>query len=493
MARNMNALPVFTVILWLAACGGSDSLPLFESTADVGGPSITGSASYEARSDEYRITGSGENIWGEQDAFFYAWRRATGDLVMTADITFEGEGGHAHRKAGWMVRGSLGPDAPYADVMVHGDGLISLQYRKTAGGPTLGVRAAFPAPAAVRLEKTGDVFSLYAAGESGEFEPVGAVSVELPDEVYAGLAVCSHDESVAETAIFRDAGFKEIPVAGERVVESTLEIFNIDTKRRRIVRRAREHFEAPNWSRDGSTLLYNSEGLLYTIPVTGGEPKALDTGPATRCNNDHGYSPDGRRIAISNRDEGGSRIYTLPATGGEPELITPTAPSYWHGWSPDGGTLAYCARRDGEFDIYTIPAAGGRETRLTTAEGLDDGPDYSPDGGYIFFNSVRTGQMKIWRMKTDGSGQVQFTPDDEFGDWFPHPSPDGEWIVYVAYDKSVEGHPANKDVALRMMPADGGEPETVVTLFGGQGTINVPSWAPDSKEFAFVSYRLVLP
>ena len=229
------------------------------------------------------------------------------------------------------------------------------------------------------------------------------------------------------------------------------------------------------------------------MPVDGGDPQMIDTGFANRCNNDHGFSPDGRELVISHSPEGGSSlIYILPAQGGEPRQVTALAPSYWHGWSPDGSTLVYCARRNNEYDVYAISTSGGEEVRLTTAPGLDDGPEYSPDGQTIFFNSVRTGQMKIWRMDPDGSNQMQVSPDDDYGDWFAHPSPDGRWIVFLSYDKSVEGHPPNKNVLLRIMPADGtAPPRRLATLFGGQGTINVPSWSPDSRHFAFVSYRLI--
>jgi TolB protein len=273
-------------------------------------------------------------------------------------------------------------------------------------------------------------------------------------------------------------------------VESTLEIVSIETAERTVVYRTKDHFEAPNWSLDGRTLLFNSRGRLYTIPVTGGQPTLLDTGTATRCNNDHGYSPDGRWLAISHSPEQVSLIYVLPATGGEPRLVTPKGPSYWHGWSPDGKTLAYCAERNGEYDVYTIPVEGGEETRLTTAPGLDDGPDYSPDGKYIYFNSERTGLMQIWRMRPDGSQQEQVTNDGQ-ADWFPHPSPDGKWICFLSYDPDVKGHPPNKNVRLRLMPSSGGAAKVLVELFGGQGTLNVPSWSPDSRRFAFVSYRLL--
>ena len=278
------------------------------------------------------------------------------------------------------------------------------------------------------------------------------------------------------------------------VIESTLEIVSIETGQRKIVHRARKHFEAPNWSIDGKYLLFNSNGKLYTINLNvRSKPKILNTAKADRCNNDHGFSPDGKLIALSHSPKDKSLIYIVPAKGGEPRLVTENGPSYWHGWSPDGRTLAYCAERNGEYDVYTIPVDGGGETRLTNAPGLDDGPEYSPDGKYIFFNSERSGLMKIWRMNADGTEQTQITLDDNYADWFPHPSPDGNWVVFLSYDKSIKGHPPNKDVELRIMPLTGGRPKTLATLFGGQGTINVPSWSLDSKNVAFVSYRLIAP
>jgi Tol biopolymer transport system component len=273
-------------------------------------------------------------------------------------------------------------------------------------------------------------------------------------------------------------------------VESRLEVISADGTERRVVYRANGRFEAPNWSRDGKSLIFNSGGHLYTISVSGGEPRELNTGSAVHCNNDHCLSPDGKELAISNSPEEKSLVYVLPATGGEPRLITLLGPSYLHGWSPDGKTLAYCAERNGNFDIYTIPVEGGEEKRLTDAPSLDDGPDYSPDGRYIYFNSVRTGYMQIWRMSPDGSRQEQITHDG-YADWFPHPSPDSKWLVFLSYDKSVQGHPANQNVMLRIMPLAGGAPKVLVRLFGGQGTMNVPSWSPDGKHLAFVSYELL--
>jgi Tol biopolymer transport system component len=273
---------------------------------------------------------------------------------------------------------------------------------------------------------------------------------------------------------------------------STLETISIESTDRRVTYVAPERFEAPNWSRDGSYLLFNRNGHIEKIAPTGGTPEQLNTGFADRCNNDHGISPDGKWLAISDnsQEENKSLVYVLPISGGTPKRVTRNAPSYWHGWSPDGTTLAIVGERNGDFDIYAIPVGGGDEKRLTTAKGLDDGPDYSLDASFIYFNSERTGQMQIWRMRPDGNAQEQIT-SDEYNNWFPHPSPDGKWIVFLSYGKEVSGHPENKDVTLRLMSLADRKITVLAKLFGGQGTINVPSWSPDSKRLAFVSYQLL--
>ncbi len=277
-------------------------------------------------------------------------------------------------------------------------------------------------------------------------------------------------------------------------VRSTLETIAISTGDRRIVYQTNELIEAPNWSNDGAALFFNGDGLIFRLPLTGpAEPVRIDTRFAVYCNNDHGLSPDGTQLVISDGTKpGGSRIYVLPIAGGTPREITPLAPSYWHGWSPDGLTLVYCAKRDDRFGIFSIPAAGGEERRLTTAataDGLDDGPEFSPDGQWIYFNSDRTGLMQIWRMKPDGTAPEQVT-NDNFNNWFAHPSPNGRWLAYLSYAPEVKGHPADKEVALRLLPLAGAaEPRVLVKLFGGQGTINVPSWSPDSLRLAYMRYQ----
>jgi Tol biopolymer transport system component len=272
-------------------------------------------------------------------------------------------------------------------------------------------------------------------------------------------------------------------------MRSSVEIYNIRTRQNRVVWQTADLVEAPNWSPDGSYLLINGNGLLYRLSPAGGQaPVQLDTGFAVECNNDHGISPDGSEVVISDKTEHGkSCIYLLPASGGRPRQITANLPSYWHGWSPEGRHLAYCGIRDDVFDIYSISVDGGEEKRLTGGEGRNDGPDWSADGEWIYFNSSRSGLMQIWRMRPDGDDVERLTYSDT-GDWFPHPSPKGDKVLYLSYAPDVFDHPRDREVSLRLMDMDGGSPEILFELFGGQGTINVPNWSPNGEEFAFVRY-----
>jgi len=472
---------------------------IFEGHSDVGTVLHAGSVDYDASKQTYTISGSGENMWFAADALQFAWKKISGDVTLTADISFLTTTGNEHKKAALMLRQSLDADSVYADVALHASGLTSLQFRDEKGAITREIQANSSAPKRLRIAKRGDYVYMSLAADGEPKVAGGWLRIPLQGSFYVGLGVCSHDKDVVEKAVFSNVELTQpFPAAGgQTTLYSTLETVAIASADRRVVYLAPGRFEAPNWMHDGSAFLFNRDGHIERLTVGSDKPATIDTGSATRCNNDHGISPDATQIAISDNSQGdhNSLVYLVPIAGGVPRRVTQKSPSYWHGWSPDGKTLAFVGQRNGDFDIYAIPAAGGEETRLTTAKGLDDGPEYSPDGKYIYFNSERTGHMQIWRMKPDGSEQEQVFSDD-LNNWFPHISPDGQWMVFLTYGADVTGHPENKDVMLRRMSlSDSKENDKKITvlakLFGGQGTINVPSWSPDSKQVAFVSYLLV--
>jgi TolB protein len=520
-----SSLPVFiklgvSIVLVIAPAmtlAQSQPIGIFTDHRDVGTVLHPGSAVFDAARQTYTLSGSGENMWFGADDFHYVWKKVSGDVALSADIAFLGTGGNPHRKAVLMIRQSLDGNSPGVDIAVHGVGLTSLQFRDATGDNTHEVESNISAPKTVRIEKRGDYFYAFVTGKDGKLQPAGAsTKLALTGDFYIGIGACSHDKDVVEKAVFSNVKLEQLPPAsGKTVLVSSLETISIASTDRRVEYVAAAHFEAPNWSRDGKYLIFNQDGTLRRVALDGSAPTVIPTDPQIHCNNDHGISPDGQFLAISDSIAGDqkSRVYIVPIEGGTPRLITPNAPSYWHGWSPDGKTLAFTGQREGpieilpahgahsaiqkldstNFDVYTVPAAGGEETRLTTAPGLDDGPEYSPDGAYIYFNSERTGQMQIWRMKPDGSAQEQVTNDDS-NDWFPHLSPDGQSMVFIAYEKGVTGHPPNKDVELRLMSLNltslkDRQVRVLAKLFGGQGTINVPSWSPDGLKLAFVSYQ----
>jgi len=485
----------FILSLGATLAWGDSNLGIFSGQCDVGNTAMPGSAAYDPSTRTYLISGGGANMWSTNDAFHFVWVKMSGDFTLAADIKFVGTSTQPHRKACLIIRQSLASDSAYADVALHGIGMTALQSRETAGDTTHEIQSDVSGPARMHLEKHGDYVYMSVAPAGQDLQPAGAMyRVSFQEPFYVGLGVCAHNNATIERAVFSDVELKSIPpvTTTNAAMESTLETMEIASTDRQVIYHTTDHIEAPNWSRDGSYFLFNSQGRIWKLP-TNGTPAVLDTGSQTNCNNDHVLSPDGKWLAISDQTQDGkSRVYVLPSSGGQPRLLTKLAPSYMHGWSPNGKTLAYCAERNTNFDVYSIPAKGGREKRLTTAEGLDDGPDYSPDGKYIYFNSERTGLMQIWRMKPDGSDQEQITTDD-YNNWFAHPSQDGRWIIFLTYNKDVKGHPPGHDVMLRLMSLSDRHIQTLAKLYGGQGTINVPSWSPDSRNVAFVSYQWLYP
>jgi len=297
------------------------------------------------------------------------------------------------------------------------------------------------------------------------------------------------------TAFAQPAVQKQGQQANRAPVKSFVTIYNIADGSKNIVFTAEGFYQAPNWSPDSQYLLLNTPGKLWRLWLADSKIEPVNTGSVKSINNDHGITKDGKWFAIS-----GGQIYVLPSGGGEPRQVTGNIPSYFHGFSPDGHWLAYCAQRKDNFDLYRISFDGGAEERLTSHPGYDDGPEYSPDGEWIYFNSNRSGSWDIWRMPAGGAGaddsKAERITSDEYEDWFPHISPDGKWIVFLSFEKGIPDHPANKNVVLRTMRTPGtkpGKPEIreLVKLFGGQGTINVSSWSPDSRQFAYVSYELL--
>jgi len=472
-----------------------NTLGLFDGQTDIGVVHHPGSCDYDVEQQIYRIASAGANIWGNQDAFHFIWKRVRGNFIVTMRAAFTGAGVNPHRKLGWMARTSLEAGSPNVSTGVHGDGLLSLQFRRAQGEQTDEIKAALTGADIIQLERKGNTYIMSVAQYGQPFSAVQVTDIDLGQDLYVGLYVCSHEDHSIEQATFQNVRIVT-PVKADfnRDTDpfgSHLEILDLASGQRKIIYSTDEIIEAPNWTRDGKSLIYNSHGRLFRFDLATGASSLIDTGDATRNNNDHVLSFDGSMLAISNHspDDHLSRIYTLPVEGGAPRLVTPIGPSYLHGWSPDGKSLVYCAERNGDYDVYRISIDGGVEEQLTTAIGLDDGPEYTPDGSYIYFNSVRSGGMQIWRMRPDGSNQEQMTNDD-CNNWFAHIAPDGKSFVFISYlpgEVDPGDHPAAKRVYLRLLPLDGGTPKVLAYLYGGQGTINVPSWSPDGSQLAFVS------
>jgi TolB protein len=479
---------------------------IFTNSEDIGNPKNQGSAVYNKADQSYNIKGAGYNIWFERDEFHYLFKKLKGDFILTANFKFEGKGKEAHRKTGWMIRWTKDEKSPHISAVIHGDGLTVMQWRNSEGAamrdPQDEIFAKDSSYSVVQVERAGKTIIMRAAKEGKPFDVIGSHEMDnMPDEVLAGMFVCSHNPDVTEEIIAWNVRI-DTPVPDnynpgrDAFLGCRLETMNVFDGKRMVIYEKAGRFEAPNWMPDGKKLLFNMDGLLYKIPVEGGRLEQLNTGFAKANNNDHGISFNGKLLAISCQREGmpggGSTVYVLPLKGGTPKMVTENTPSYWHGWNPNNKEVVYVAQRNGKniYNIYRNSINGGKEVALTDiGQGEHvDGCEYSPDGRYIYYNGSHTGNMQLWRMRPDGTGKEQLTFDD-FRNWFPHISPDGKWIAFISFPPDIEknAHPSYKRVLLRIMPADGGAPKVIAYLYGGQGTINVPSWSPDSKHIAFVS------
>ena len=493
--------PVLLFSLSLSLAGYAQPAGIFSQQADIGQPKIKGSITYDPVSQAYNLDGSGYNIWFNRDEFRYAYNYIKGDFILTANISFLDTAGDPHRKVGWMVRQSADPQSPLVSATMHGDGLNSMQFRPLRGAymrdPEDEIRFPKKKVQVLQLERKGNRFIMRIAPVGEPLQLVGERTVDMPDSVMAGLFVCSHDSnSVAHMKAWNvriDKPYEDNYTGAFK--GSRLEYIDINSFARKIIYESATRFEAPNYMPDGKSLLFNEGGSLYNIPEAGGSPVKLNTGSANRNNNDHGISFDGKTLAISHHRDGlpggGSTVYVLPLGGGEPKLVTQNTPSYWHGWSPDAKSVLVIGQRGTPiYNVYRVSVKDGTEENLTkNTTGHVDGSEYSPDGKFIYFNWTGSGTMQLWRMKPDGTQKEQLT-FDEYNNWFPHISPDGKWIAFISFPPTINfmEHPALKRVMLRLMPVSGGAPRVMAYLYGGQGTINVPSWSPDSKKVAFVSY-----
>lgn len=263
-------------------------------------------------------------------------------------------------------------------------------------------------------------------------------------------------------------------------------------------------FEAPNWSPDGKSLLINGSGRLFRLPVEGpGGLEEIGLGDIAEINNDHVISPNGATAYVSSED---GHIYAVDlgavdgGSPGTPRRVTNgnggNFRHYLHGVSPDGGTLAYIGLtgEGGKMltNVFTVPSAGGPDVQLTDDDFPDDGAEFSPDGAWIYFNSERgssvPGHAQLFRMPAAGGTPEQLTFDERVN-WFPHLSPDGSRIAYVSFPPGTLGHPADVPAVVRLLERDGSIRD-LAHVYGGQGTMNVPSWSPEGRRIAIVTYPM---
>jgi len=487
----------------MALASAQNPVGIFQGNADIGNPKKSGSAVYNKADQSYSIRGGGYNIWFARDEFHFLYNTIKGDFIATANFSFVGKGTEAHRKTGWMVRVNADEKSVHASATLHGDGMTCLQWRGTAGmnmrDPEDELFAKDSSYNVIQVERAGNKIIMRAAHNGKALVEIGSHEFEnMPAEVLVGPFICSHNADIGEEVkVWNVRIDRPVPESydgyRDKPLGCRMETMTVADGKRMVIYEKDGRFEAPNWMPDGKKLLFNMDGSLYKIPVNGGEIEKLNTGTADNCNNDHCISFDGKMLAISHSPKGSaSKVFVLPLTGGEPKQVTENAPSYLHGWDPDNKHVVYVAIRNGKsvYNIYRNSINGGEETALTdisTGQHVD-GCEYSPDGKYVYYNGHYTGTMQIWRIKPDGSGREQLTFDN-YNNWFPHISPDGKWILMISFPATIDpnSHPAYKRVMLRIMPVTGGEPRVLAYLYGGQGTINVPSWSPDSKQVAFVS------
>ena len=512
-----SLVPALLIVATISQIRAADSpaLPSPWKHQDIGAVTVAGSAG--AADGVFTLKGT-LDIWGTNDGFHFAWQPVQGDVVLVARVTgMDNPGKVDHAKASLCLRESLdGGSRCVTQCITPVDG-TQFTYRATTNEKAVRIYpdAVTPKPSVpkgafpcwLKLVRRGNEFSGYESLDGETWLLTGTIKLDLKADAFIGIASSSHTKDTLTTSVFDHVKLSKPGVgAGMQRAKnrlSQLTTIGIDGSDKRVIYETHDGIEAPNWSPDGKWLVINSHGALLLIPADGSaKPEVISIGDVKGANNDHVLSPDGKTIYFS----ASGHIYAVPFAGGQPRRISNDQPPerqfkyYLHGVSPDEKTLAYAGVEIengdpwGRIDLFTIPAAGGPDARLTNTPAPDDGPEYSSDGQWIYFNSELNakipGHAQCYRMKPDGTGIEQLTHDDRVN-WFPHISPDGKWVVYISFPPGTVKHPADKDVILRRMKPDGSGQTDIIAFNGGQGTINVNSWSPDSKRFAFVAYPMV--
>ncbi|TVR18042.1 MAG: biopolymer transporter TolR [Balneolaceae bacterium] len=473
-------LLTFIIMASFQSSQSQDNHGIFTSFNSINAEPDQGSFFYDEKLQTYAIQNFVNELISENHSFHVVSAPRQNQFILRARLDMLEDG-----TAGLIIKDQQNPESFYIKLFVRADGRTALSYKS---GQNEAKRELGEADV-LQIERNNDTFIISEARFGETFGERTRIELKMNKTVHAGLFASAGSAQFSNVRITVPVDDDYVPY--QEYIGSRLEILNVETGHLEVVHEENRSLQAPNWTIDGKSLIYNADGLLYNFDLESRTYTQIYSGFATRNNNDHVISFSGEMLGISHHSEdhnGQSIVYVIPIEGGIPIQVTDLGPSYLHGWSAGDDTLTYTGLRNGQYDIYKISVEGGEEVQLTDTPGLDDGSEYTPDGRYIYFNSERTGTMQIWRMRPDGSNQEQLT-FDEYQDWFPHISPDGRTVVFLSYLPEVPSgdHPFYKHVYLRKMPLDGGEPKVIAYLYGGQGTINVPSWSPDSRYISFVS------
>ena len=380
-----------------ALCFAADELRPFEGQAAVGTLLRPGTLDVDETHKRFTIGSSGENMWARADDFHFVWKKMSGDVALSASMSFPQPGGNAHRKAILMIRQSLDTDSAYVDAALHGDGLTSLQSRETKGGLTKEVGTNAATPARMRIEKRGEYFLLFMAREG---EPLhlagGSMRLPLDGPFYVGIGVCAHDKNAFEKVVFSDVKLESLPpTAGPGTLFSTLETVVITSTDRRVASVAKGRLESPAWAMDGKSVSFFEAGKPKRSKLDGAEPM------------------DAPELPLVNR--------TLDVT-------------------PNGQWIYFASARSGTSHVWKMNAEGADQAQVTQDEYQDFDPHLSPDGTRLVFLSALQALVKdtdvLLRVMnlTDGKITVVAKLIGGRGTLGPGPwSPDGKRLTFVSY------------------------------------------------------------